>query len=148
MLALLFALSPANRAGGIDFASSGGLLALAGLFLAAFLWNERRASEPVLPPRLFLVPVLGIAALGSVTSGIAQSGATSFIPMFVQGGQGGTAADVGLVMPWLFVGWPIGAGIGGRLLLRVGFRRTVISGFVLIVIAIVDKNRPRRSGAV
>ncbi len=135
VLALLFALSPTNRSAGIDFASSGGLLALAAVLLAAFLWNETSAAEPVLPPRLFLAPVLGIAALGSAMSGIAQSGAQSFIPMFVQGGQGGTVADVGFVLPWLTIGWPIGAGLGGRLLLRFGFRNTVIAGMMLIVVA-------------
>ena len=135
VLALLFALSPTNRSAGIDFASSGGLLLLAGVLLALFLWNETRAAEPVLPPRLFLVPVVGIAALGSVASGISQSGASSFLPMFVQGGQGGTVADVGFVLPWLTIGWPIGAGVGGRLLLRLGFRRTVFAGMVLVVAA-------------
>ncbi len=79
--------------------------------------------------------MLGIAAIASVASGIAQSGAQSFIPMFVQGGQGGSVSDVGLVLPWLTIGWPIGAGVGGRLLLRFGFRRTIIAGMVIIVLA-------------
>ena len=130
VLALLFALSPTNRTGGVS-AQSLGLLAVSAVFLVVFVWNETRAAEPVLPPRLFLVPVLGIAALGSLASGIVQSGATSFIPIFVQGGQGGTAADVGWVLPWMTVGWPIGAAIGGRFLMRVGFRRTAIAGMGL-----------------
>jgi EmrB/QacA subfamily drug resistance transporter len=134
VLALLFALSPTNRTAGIG-AQSIWLLALSGVLLAAFFWNELRASEPVLPPRLFLIPVLGIAALGSLASGIVQSGATSFIPIFVQGGQGGTAAQVGMVLPVMTIGWPIGAAIGGRFLLRVGFRRTIIAGMALIALA-------------
>jgi MFS family permease len=132
---LLVALSPTNRSTGLDLASGGALLALAVVLLALFVWNEMRAPEPVLRPQLFLLPVLGIAALCSFASGIAQSGASSFLPIFVQGGQGGTAADVGLVLPWLFVGWPVGVGIGGRFLLRAGFRRTVIVGMVLVAIA-------------
>lgn len=132
---LLVALSPTNRSSGIDLASGGALLALALVLLAAFIWNEMRVPEPVLRPQLFLIPVLGIAALGSFASGVAQSGASSFLPIFVQGGQGGTAADVGLVLPWMTVGWPVGVGIGGRFLLRAGFRRTVMVGMVLIALA-------------
>lgn len=135
VLALLFALSPTNRSGGVDLASSGVLILVAVVLLILFVRHEMRAPAAILPPRLFLAPVLGIAALGSVASGVVQSGAQSFIPMFVQGGQGGTAADVGLVLPWLTIGWPIGAGIGGRILLRVGFRRSVLAGLVLVVAA-------------
>ena len=135
VLTLLFALSPTNRGGGVDFASSGGLLVVAIVLIAVFVRHELHAPMAILPPRLFLVPVLGITALGSVASGVVQSGAQSFIPMFVQGGQGGTAADVGLVLPWLTIGWPIGAGIGGRLLLRIGFRRSILTGLVLVVAA-------------
>ncbi len=135
VLALLFALSPTSRAGGIDLASGGSLLALSIILLVAFLWNESRVAEPVLPPRLFLVPVLGIAALGNFASGVVQSGATSFIPIFVQGAQGGTAADVGLVLPWLTIGWPIGSGVGGAYLMRIGFRRAVLLGMACVPIA-------------
>ncbi|MSQ29556.1 MAG: MFS transporter [Dehalococcoidia bacterium] len=135
VLMLLIALSPTSRSTWINLASGGTLLALAVALLGLFVWNEIRASEPVLRPRLFLAPVVGIAALGSFASGIAQSGASSFIPIFVQGGQGGTAADVGFVLPWMTVGWPIGVGIGGRFLLRAGFRRTVIAGMILIATA-------------
>ncbi len=135
VLALLFAFSPTNRSGGINFASSGGLLALAAVLLAAFLWNERRAAEPVLPPKLFMAPVLGIAALGSLASGMVQSGASSFVTIFVQGGQGGTPAEVGWVLGCMTIGWPIGAGVGGRMLMRVGFRRSIIAGLSLVALA-------------
>jgi MFS family permease len=115
VLALLFALSPTNRSGGINFASSGGLLLVALLLLVVFVRHELRAPMAILPPRLFLVPVLGIAALGSIASGAVQSGAQSFIPMFVQGGQGGTAADVGLVLPWLTIGCAWGSAAASSL---------------------------------
>ena len=135
VLVLLLALSPTNRSAGINLSSSGPLLLAAAVLLATFLWQQRRTESPVLPPRLFLMPVVGIAALGSAASGVAQSGVLSFVPMFVQGGQGGTASDVALVLPWLTIGWPIGAGLGGRLLLRVGFRRSVIFGMTLVMLA-------------
>lgn len=134
VLALLFALSPTNRTAGVG-AQSLGLLLLSGVLLLAFVWNELRASEPVLPPKLLLVPIVGIASLGSLASGIVQSGATSFISIFVQGAQGGTAADVGVVIPWMTIGWPIAAAIAGRLVIRIGFRPVNIAGMVFIALA-------------
>ncbi|MGE3858197.1 MAG: MFS transporter [Dehalococcoidia bacterium] len=134
VLALLFALSPTDRTAGIG-AQSLGLIAVSAALLVAFIWNELRASEPVLPPRLFLVPVVGIAALGSLGSGVVQSGATSFITIFVQGGQGASAAEAGLVLGVLTMGWPVGAGLGGRFLMRIGFRRTIIAGMALTATA-------------
>ncbi len=144
VLALLFALSPTDRTAGITTQSLG-LIVLSALLLLAFVWNELRASEPVLPPRLFLVPVVGIAALGCLASGVVQSGATSFITIFVQGGQGASAAEAGLVLGVLTMGWPIGAGLGGRFLLRIGFRRTIISGMAITAVAslgflLLDRN--------
>ena len=135
VLALLFALSPTNRTSGINLAESGGLLLVALVLIGLFVWNETRAAEPMLPPRLFVVPILAIASLGSLASGVAQSGATSFIPIFVQGGQGGSIADVGLVLAWMTIGWPIGAGLGGRFLLRMGFRPAVIGGMTAVLLA-------------
>lgn len=134
VLALLFALSPTDRTAGLSTQSLG-LIAVAAALLAAFVWNETRAAEPVLPPRLFLVPVVGIAALGSLGSGVVQSGATSFITIFVQGGQGASAAEAGLVLGVLTMGWPIGAGLGGRFLMRIGFRRAIIGGMAITATA-------------
>lgn len=134
VLALLIGLSPGSK-GGINFASSGGLLSLAVVLLSAFVWNETRAAEPILPPKLLLGGVIGIAALGSFASGAVQFGASSFVPLFVQGAQGGTAAIAGAVLAPLTLGWPIGAGLGGRFLLRLGYRRAIIGGMSLAIVA-------------
>ncbi|MBI4499384.1 MAG: MFS transporter [Chloroflexi bacterium] len=134
VLVLLFALSPGSRSGGLDLATSGGLLAVALVLLAAFVWNELRVPEPVLPPWLLLSPVIGLAALGSFTAGAVQFGASSFVPLFVQGAQGGTAAEAGAALAPMTIGWPIGAGLGGRVLLWLGYRRTILAGMVLIVV--------------
>ncbi len=144
VLALLFALSPTDRTAGIS-AQSMSLIGISAVLLVAFVWNELRASEPVLPPRLFLIPVVGIAALGCIGSGVVQSGATSFITIFVQGGQGASAAEAGLVLGVLTMGWPVGAGLGGRFLMRIGFRRTIIAGMGITALAslgflLLDRN--------
>ena len=135
ILALLFALSPTNRTSGINLESSGGLLLASAVLLGLFVWNETRVPEPIMAPRLFAVPVLAIAALGNVAVGVGQSGGQSFIPIFVQGGQGGTVGTVGFVLPFMFIGWPIGAGIGGRLVLSAGYRRTALLGMVIALAA-------------
>ncbi|MFP4624357.1 MAG: MFS transporter [Gemmatimonadota bacterium] len=46
-----------------------GLLALSGLSLAVFIWQERRAPEPMLPLDLFRNPVIAVSSAGSVLMG-------------------------------------------------------------------------------
>jgi len=111
------------------------LSGLALLFLGLFVWNERKVSEPILPAGLLLTPLVGASVLANLLSGAVQFGATSFLPLFVQGAQGGTAANAGAVLAPLTVGWPIAAGLGGRILLRIGFRNLALIGMGLVVLS-------------
>lgn len=135
VVALLLALSPGNRGGSMNLGQSGGLLVLALLLLGLFVWNERRAPEPLLPLPLLLGPIIGMSVLASFLSGIVQFGASSFLPLFAQGALGGTAANAGAVLAPMTLGWPIGAGYGGYLLLRIGYRKSVLLGMGLVVLS-------------
>lgn len=129
--ALLLALSPGGRGGAVEPGDGVPLLGAALLLGALFVWNEQRAREPILPLALFLNPMIGVSVLASLLSGVAQFGASSFLPLFAQGAQAGTAAHAGAVLAPMTVGWPIGVGIGGQVLLRIGLRRSVLLGMGL-----------------
>lgn len=148
VVALLLALSPGSRGGSIDLRGSGGLLALALVLLGLFVWNEKRAREPLLPLPLLLDPIIGMSVLASLLSGIIQFGASSYLPLFAQGAQGGTAANAGLMLAPMTLGWPIGAGYGGRLLLRIGYRKSVLLGMGLVLVSqsgflLLDRSTPQ-----
>ncbi len=118
------------------------------LLLLVFLWIETRAKEPVLPLSLFRNRIIAVASLGGALAGAAQFGVTSFVPLFVQGVKNGTATDAGTVVAPLSMGWPIGSIIGGRLIVRFGYRAaTLIGGVCLllggVLLAFVGESTPR-----
>ncbi|HEX9108372.1 MAG TPA: MDR family MFS transporter [Longimicrobiales bacterium] len=96
--------------------------------LGLFLWQETRASEPMLPLDLFRNKVIAYASLGSTALGTLLLVATAYVPMFAQGVLGSSATEAGMSLATMSIGWPIASTIAGRLLLRVPYRRLVIFG--------------------
>lgn len=117
-------LAPAN------LALFAGALALAALFV----WVERRAADPIVPFKLFRNRVVAVAVLAGFLAGVAMFGAISFIPLFAQGALGSTATEAGSLLMPLMLSWVGVSIVGGRLLLRVGYRPTCIVGFALLTL--------------
>lgn len=105
-----------------------GAVAVFGLFLAV----ERRAIDPIMPPQLFRNRVVAVALGASFCAGVGMFGAITFVPLFAQGVLGSTATQAGSLLMPLMVSWVIMSVIGGRLLLRVGFKRMATVGLVLM----------------
>lgn len=146
--ALLWALLQGGKAWAWTSPQSLLTFGAAALLLALFIWNEARAAEPVLPLDLFKNRIIAISSLASVVSGVAMFGVTSYVPLLVQGVQNGTATDAGMVVAGMSLGWPAGSIIGGRLIVRHGYRLVVIlGGFCLLVgglaLATVSGDTPR-----
>lgn len=110
-----------------------GFLAGAAVSLAVFLWQERRAPEPMLPLDLFDNRLIAVASLGNILLGALLYSITAYVPMFGQGVLGGTAVDAGTILAPILLGWPIASVVAGRLLLRVGYRPMVVAGNFLVV---------------
>lgn len=110
-----------------------GFLAGAAVSFAVFLWQERRAPEPMLPLDLFDNRLIAVASLGNILLGALLYSITAYVPMFGQGVLGGTAVDAGSLLTPILLGWPIASVIAGRLLMRVGYRPMVLAGNFLIV---------------
>ena len=104
------------------------------ILLAIFSSQQRRAVDPILPLHLFRDRMFSAAALNGFFSGMALFGAISFIPLFVQGVLGTGATEAGWAITPVMLGWVAFSIIGGRLILIVGYRRTVIAGMVCLVI--------------
>jgi drug resistance transporter, EmrB/QacA subfamily len=99
-----------------------------------FFFVERRAADPIIPFRMFRNRVVSISITAGFLAGVAMFGAISFVPLFAQGALGSTATEAGSLLTPLMLSWVIMSIIGGRLLLRVGYRSTAIAGFVLLTL--------------
>jgi EmrB/QacA subfamily drug resistance transporter len=127
--ALLLALQSASEPG-LQLA----LYAIAFALVPAFIWQERRAPEPLVPLGLFAQRVLGASTLAALLMGVVMYGQTSFLPPFVQGVMGATPTVSGLVLASMSIAWSAATPIGGRLLLRLGFRIPCMIGGALLTL--------------
>ncbi|WP_193048076.1 MDR family MFS transporter [Mycolicibacterium baixiangningiae] len=93
-------LTLATSWGGAEYAWSSpviiGLFVASVLALAVFVQVERRASEPILPMRLFASPVFTVCCILSFIVGFAMLGALTFLPTFMQFVDGVSATESGL----------------------------------------------------
>lgn len=104
-------------------------LACAGvLLLAALVFHEMRAPEPMMPLSLYRIRVIAVANAGNVFIGAMVMGITAFMPTFVQGALGKSAVAAGSVLGALFVGWTFGSIGGARLQLVWSYRTIAIAG--------------------
>jgi EmrB/QacA subfamily drug resistance transporter len=110
------------------------LLAGAGLLAALFLRVERRARDPIVPLGLFRNRVVAVSVSVGFLAGVAMFGAISFVPLFAQGALGATATQAGSLLTPLMLSWVGLSVIGGRLLLRVGYRPTTLAGLLILTL--------------
>jgi EmrB/QacA subfamily drug resistance transporter len=115
-----------------------GLAAGAVVLFALCVVQERRASEPILPPRLFADRVFLIASMVNVLTSIIMLGGIVFMPLFLQLVYGLGAGDSGLMLiP--FTGATVVAAISaGRLMAATGrYKIFPLVGVTLILAGMV-----------
>lgn len=108
------------------------LFGAAAALMLLFAVIERRAADPIIPFHLFRNRVVAVSVSAGFLAGVAMFGAISFVPLFAQGALGATATEAGSLLTPLMLSWVGLSIVGGRLLLRVGYRPTCLVGFALL----------------
>ncbi len=121
--------------------TSGTALALliGGLLLAVlFVAVELRATEPIIPMRLFRNSIFSVANSFGFLIGAAMFGVMTFIPVYLQIVKGMTPTESGLAMVPLLAGLFTTSIGGGRVMSRTGrYRWYPTIGSSIVIIAIV-----------
>src|SRR5579859_2186152 len=137
IVALLFAFLQ----GGVSWAwvslPSIGLFAIALVLLAAFLYTEMRVEEPILPLELFTHRIITVSSIGGLVLGIMMFGATTYVPLFVQGVKGGSATDAGIALGPMLLAWPITSSLSGKIVIRYGYRFTALLGTAIALLGAI-----------
>jgi len=107
-------------------ASAGGL----------FWYVEKRASEPILPLHFLRTPGFTLPNGAAFFSSFAIFSLLAFLPLFIQGTLGRTAAELGLVMVPLSLGWSAGALTCGLVVNRLGEKASGMVGAILMFVSI------------
>ncbi|AJF64979.1 MDR family MFS transporter [Streptomyces vietnamensis] len=97
-----------------------GLAVLGAVLLVWFLYVERRAAEPVLPPALFRIRTFSLVSVISFVVGFAMFGAMTFLPTFLQVVQGVTPTMSGVHMLPMVLGVLITSTASGQIVSRTG----------------------------
>jgi EmrB/QacA subfamily drug resistance transporter len=105
------------------------LLIASAALLAAFLLVEKRAAEPLLALSLFRHRVIALMSANFFLMGISLFGVAVYLPLFLQGVLGGSAAESGVIFAQYTLSLLAGGVIGGQLLSKTGkYRLFAIAG--------------------
>lgn len=127
------------------------LFVVAAVMTVVFVLRELRAAEPVINPRLFENRIFSVSALASALQSAAMFGAIMFLPLFVQGVQGKSATNSGIILMPLMVGAVITSIGAGQILARTGrYKVLVIVGFVAVAVGawLLSKMGVETSGGI
>ncbi|GAA3563182.1 MDR family MFS transporter [Amycolatopsis ultiminotia] len=90
------------------------------VLLAAFVFAELRAKEPMLPMRLFRNPVFTVSGIMSFVVGFAMLGALSYLPTYMQYVQGTSATTSGVRLLPMVIALLFASILSGNLVSRTG----------------------------
>jgi EmrB/QacA subfamily drug resistance transporter len=133
VVSLMFALELGGSQYAWDSAVVTGLFAAFAVLFAVFLFVEKRAAEPILSFAMFRERLFAASNTVGLFYGATFIVATVYIPIFVQGVFGGSAANSGLILTPMMLGSVVGSQVGGILTTRLSFRNImVISGIFFV----------------
>jgi MFS family permease len=88
--------------------------------LTAFIWSQHRATEPVLPPRIFASRNMTLASALVAVVGALLFGCSIYLPLFQQTVQHATATDSGLLLLPLLIPMVLASQLPGWVMTRTG----------------------------
>ncbi|MBI4571559.1 MAG: MFS transporter [Chloroflexi bacterium] len=113
----------------------GALFGASAASLAAFVFVEQRATEPIIPLKLFSNRIFQVVTVVTFLTGIGMFGAISFMPLFIQGVLGSSATNSGTVMVPMMLGMVVSSAIVGQLVSRFGhYRPFIVAGGAILAL--------------
>ncbi|WP_165975121.1 MFS transporter, partial [Nonomuraea deserti] len=117
---------------------SGVILALVGALVvlaALFVWRERRAANPLLPPRLFADRTLRVVLPAGALLGALLGGSVVYLPTYLQAAHGMGATQAGLALnPYVLTFMAVSSLAGARIGAGGRFRPYLIAGSAIAAV--------------
>jgi len=127
--------------GGTSFAwhspVTGALIAAALALTVVLMKVERRAVDPVVPGWIVRHRMLAVSSVVCVLMGAILIGVVTYVPVYTHEVLRLDSLGAGLVLAAFMVGWPLAAGLAGRVYLRVGFRACELVGAAILLLGTV-----------
>jgi len=114
------------------------LLAISALMLAAFLFAETKAPEPLLPLTLFRDPVIAMSSIAVFVLGMGLFGVVMYLPLFMQGVMGVSATQSGGLLTPMMMGTVVGSITTGQINLRMAtYKPSAVVGSLLVAAGMI-----------
>lgn len=114
-----------------------GLIAAAVVLAIVFVFNERKAEQPVIPLALFKDRNFTITTIAALLIGVAMFGALGYFPTYLQMVTGVGATEAGLLMAPMMGAMLLTSIIGGQIVSRTGrYKIFPIMGAVIMGIGL------------
>jgi EmrB/QacA subfamily drug resistance transporter len=108
------------------------------VLLAAFVVQERRAAEPVLPLRLFGEPVFNVVSAALFLTTLSFFTVIVFVPVFLQTVTGVSATESGVILLALLITGTISTIVSGRAISKTGrYKRFPLLGLAIMALGLV-----------
>ncbi|WP_044894112.1 MDR family MFS transporter [Bacillus alveayuensis] len=112
-----------------------GLFAFMLIALGLFMLAEKKAKSPVLPLQLFKNSTFSLSNAIGFIIGAGMFGAIMYMPFFVQGVIGTSAASSGLITMPMTLSMVIASSIGGQLITKTGkYKAQAVIGLLIMTI--------------
>lgn len=152
-LVLLLLLVEQGSAWPLSWVAAASVFCLA--LISLFVYLERHSPEPLIPLNLFRERMVTVTALHGVFAGMMLFGTMLYLPLFVQAVLGATPTAAGGILTPFILSWVVSSIIGGRMILRIGYRPVVLCGMTLMMLGALmlayvysETTRTYLSGAV
>jgi EmrB/QacA subfamily drug resistance transporter len=113
-------------------------LALGIVAIGGFIYEERRAAEPIMPLELFRQRTFVLCCAIGFIVGVSLFGCVTFLPLYLQVVKGSTPTAAGMQLLPMMGGVLLMSIVAGRLISRIGkYRMFPIFGTLLVAIGMV-----------
>ncbi len=99
-----------------------------------FVRVERRTAEPLVDLALLRVGGIGAGLALTALEAVLLFSVITYVPPFAQGVQGARPIEVGAIVSAMSIGWSAGAVFTGTFLMRLGVRRAIRLGVLLLFV--------------
>jgi EmrB/QacA subfamily drug resistance transporter len=133
MLGIGAILMPAIQAQYLNAATTTALLVIGVIALVLLAIGERRASEPILPYKLWRSRIMAASNSGSLAIGMLLMCVVAFLPTYVEAVMGRSAIYAGAAVATQSVSWSCGSIISSRIMAFSSYRTTGVIGALSLI---------------
>jgi EmrB/QacA subfamily drug resistance transporter len=113
-----------------------GLILASVILVPAFVWQEARTAEPILPLALFRNHTFAVTSAVGFIVGFALFGAITYLPLYLQVTKGSSPTRSGLQLTPLMAGVLVTSIVSGQLISKLGrYRFFPIAGTAIMAVA-------------